>query len=290
MGDTIITAKKLLDKNKEYNSSSFFWHYSSINHVQKIIEKQRFECRSISNMNDLNEAESYKAKSSNIYALCFSSAKQENIPMWYMYAGITGNGASIVFKHSYIFDMLEDIKMLTAIKGNKEYELKIGDDFDLYYGWIYYRENKDSNVFKYRNTRYEVCDDIQEFLEDNYFIKDYPWNYENEFRIVIKVKKEIIYEKIILKLPDIHVNKGCISIRLGPEMFKNENESEKSPLETCDLTIEKSKLSIKMNLLDRNKEDIIDNIDKIFDGENYSKACKYMRDNKYCKNNEGGND
>ena len=45
-------------------------------------------------------------------------------------------------------------------------------------------------------------DDAKGFIDKNYFIKNYPWEYEREFRLVFIVKKGMDVKKLKVMIPD----------------------------------------------------------------------------------------
>ena len=118
----------------------------------------------------------------------------------------------------------------------------------LHHFWIYYQSDKYSYHFK--NKWYAVTDDAEAFLDSNYFIKQYPWHYEREFRIVFINKTDNTYDRIAIKLDGSFIKK--LKIILAPEIKKSEIKS--SVFDGLALT--ESKLKIKMGLLSRNQEEI----------------------------------
>ena len=95
-----------------------------------------------------------------------------------------------------------------------------------------------------------MTDDAEAFLDSNYFIKQYPWHYEREFRIVFINKTDNTYDRIAIKLDGSFIKK--LKIILAPEIKKSEIKS--SVFDGLALT--ESKLKIKMGLLSRNQEEI----------------------------------
>jgi hypothetical protein len=92
------------------------------------------------------------------------------------------------------------------------------------------------------------------FKEDNYFIKDYPWNYENEFRIIFIFKKQPA-DRIAVYFDKNKLRQG-LSVTLAPNTSNFEEEklvlSEKCGIKSD--KIKKSELDINMNLLSRNRD------------------------------------
>ncbi len=279
------------DDLKEFSSTSF-WHYSKFDTIDKILDSKCFWAGRLDKMNDINETDLHKSDDAGKrkYILCFCNSNSEKIPMWYLYGGIQGNGASIGFTPAKMRDFIESINEVKAVYDNDKGKKTLirGNDFKIAYGWIFYRKTGEKNKINYKNDWYAISDPYN-IEKDNYFIKDYPWNYEKEFRIIIDIDSKEECEHVEIAIPDSIYK--FLKIKLGPEcdsdtdIFKYKGYSKWAKAQVLS-----SELGINMNLLNKNREEVINNMDIIFDGENYSKACKYMRDNKYCKNNEGGND
>lgn len=51
-----------------------FWHYTSMETLEKILEKKSFRLGSIENMNDRDEAILHQADGDRIHAMCFATA------------------------------------------------------------------------------------------------------------------------------------------------------------------------------------------------------------------------
>lgn len=114
----------------------------------------------------------------------------------------------------------------------------------------------------------------EEFLQKNYFIKDYPWEYEKEFRIVLINKTGRHIEKIKIDLPENfrRLKNRKLKICLGPEIsndqpdsngitdfdrFKqliHEKASKKDGNDSYTVTVDKSSLKISMDLMIRNQK------------------------------------
>jgi hypothetical protein len=285
-----ITANDLLKLNKNKTisfdkansfSSSPFWYYTSLNTANLILENHCFYCSNLAEMNDVNESELHKPESKMIHALCFCNSDTEKIPMWYLYSGITGKGTSIGFTPATMIKFINSIETIRNI--NNTVTLHKGEDFDLEFGWIYYRK-EDRNSVKYRNKWYYINDNSEMFEKNNYFIKDYPWEYEKEFRVVIKNKTKISYDKLVVDFPD-EIYK-TMKIRFAPEFDEQPFLSLLQDYKGFQKFLSKkflySKLNINMNLCKRNKKEIIENFSDVVDNENVSNICNKIRENNDC--------
>ncbi len=274
-----------LANKKAFNKN--FCYYSTISGVNNILNSKKIYIHNLSTMNDLKESELHKNDKEFIYLLCLCNTNSEKIPMWYLYGGISGDGACIIFTPGIIRKFIQSIKTVTGFNKGKMYKLIKDKDFNMEYGWVFY--SRGDRRYKYKNKNYEVYYDT-EFQKNNYFIKDYAWEYEKEFRIVIKTNTGIEYERLEIEIPEEIYSK--IKIKLGPETkypFEKifEKEGFKNFLET---KLEKSKLSVKMDMFNRNHRNMIDYIsNEIKSGSDRSKIddiCKAIKKGDYCKSDK----
>lgn len=267
-----ITAKELRGKNPpkvseslELSSNYTFWNYTSIGNLNKILESGYFFASNLAIMNDKNEKELHLNNSESVHALCFCNSNTEKIPMWYLYSGITGKGCALGVTPAKMRDWLRTIKEVYVVigegkekKADTEQILSVGKDVSLECGWVFYRKGK-SEIF-YKNKWHRIAEeDYDEFQNDNFFIKDYPWEYEREFRILIKNKTGKNHDQLAIKIPEkIYPS---LKLRLAPELTKENFQSEVKDLEGfqkffISSNAKESDLKISMDLLNRNKERI----------------------------------
>jgi hypothetical protein len=206
-------------------------------------------------MNDKTEVKLHFDNASKIHALCFCNCNTEKIPMWYLYAGLSGWGASIGITPSEMLKFIKSIDEIQVI--GKDRILKKDKDYEIRVGWIYYR--KSMSEIKYRNKWFKILpEDIDEFENGNYFIKEYPWEYENEFRIVFINHTEITEDRFIVKFPkEILKN---LKLRFAPEVQKDELweiiSQKEGFKEYFQEKILYSNLQIDMELYNKNIEDM----------------------------------
>lgn len=280
-----ITAKELRGKNPpkvsenlEISSSYTFWNYTSIGNLNDILKSGYFFASNLAIMNDNNEKELHLSNSESVHALCFCNSNTEKIPMWYLYGGITGKGCALGVTPAKMRDWIRMIKEVYVVVGKKadtEQVLSVGKDVSLECGWVFYRKGK-SEIF-YRNKWHRIAEkDYDEFENDNFFIKDYPWEYEREFRILIKNKTGKNHDRLAIKIPEkIYPS---LKLRLAPELTEEKFQSEVKDLEGFQKFFISSKakesdLKISMDLLNRNKERIHKYVE-----EHASDICKVIRE------------
>lgn len=153
-----------------------------------------------SNWNDAVDKENFNPNDSDLkrFGLCLSYSKSENVAMWMLYSG--NDGVMIDYTKKIIKNILEakyielghfeDGKFIMDRKlEKKEFDVKICDI--LYYGETK-NGNKKTQLYVKRSD--EINDEFDESLveELTYSKKTLPWSYENECRIIVTIKKELI--------------------------------------------------------------------------------------------------
>lgn len=253
-----------------------FFHYTVLNSAKRILTNSAhnyFYASNVNQMNDVDEATRYRNIKKQIYSVCFCNNLTENIPLWYLYGGIAGKGIRVGFRPVAMKDFLERINTVYPIVNgipDRKSPLKKGIDFELKYGWVYYADYEKNIV--YRGKKYIIdMGKFQEFCKDNYFIKRYSWNYENEFRIVF-IFNECVGNKIAVEFDKEKYHKDK-TLRLGfapnysdvncgnDNEFKKIKKELKEELGLNKQIMEKSSLLINFNLLRNNLDDFIDNLD-----------------------------
>ena len=267
MKDIRISASELINKNRfalPQKASDFanysFWYYTSLHTANLILKDKSIYVSNILKMNDLDEIDMHKEDKELVHCLCFCNSNTEKIPMWYLYSGITGKGVSFGITPATMIKLLSTITTIETVDGKKT--LKKGEDFDLEYGWIYYRKKDSPSKILYKRQWYLIEDNNDDiFKRNNFFIKSYPWEYEKEFRIVFHNKTGIAYEQLVVNISEIY---DKLKIKLAPEISSEEfidllptldgfqNFFSHIPLH--------SDLGINMNLCKRNIDSFIDYI------------------------------
>ena len=284
-----ITSEELKNKNTvnldgyAIDFSKYtFWYYTRIQTVEKILVNQCIFVSNLCGMNDLDECNLHKADKDRVHCLCFCNSDSEKIPMWYLYSGIAGQGCSLGITPGLMLKFIRSIKEVKVPDTNVV--LRIGKDFDIEYGWVYYQNAQNPTQVRYRNKWYEVVD-AENFVKENYFVKSYPWEYEREFRIVFHNKTETVYDKISV---DISILVGELKLKVAPE-FPDEIQKSDLPYDGLEAIESKkfshSALKVRMALFNRNYDSFVDYISTNRDTittDNICTLCKAIN----CQNNK----
>lgn len=265
-----------------------FWYYTRLTTADQILDGKSFWVGSITAMNDLDELELHKREKEKIYALCFCNSESEKIPMWYLYSGVAGKGAALGLTPGTMLAFLRSLVEVEGVKedGNKDI-LKIGGGIELRFGWVYYRKQAERKHILFKNKWYEVRD-VSAFEKDNYFIKNYPWEYEKEFRLIFINHTGTTYKRLIVTIPDSVHEK--IKLRLAPELKFNDlkkNKELKYIRRIPESALVYSNLKIRMNLFSRNKESLTEYLSEEFTKKDPDvtpeELCQLIEDASRCK-------
>lgn len=243
-----------------------FGYYTSLYTAKKIFclddtdgkNWKGFFVSALSGMNDLAEAKLHEERKKRVHMLCFCNSKKEWVHMWYLYGGIRGKGARIDFTPKTLLDFINSIDTLYPIVNGKPdftKELKVGEDIEMSYGWVCYRH--ESGDIEFKKETYTGTKDPKKY-KNFYFIKDYSWRYENEFRIVFKNKGESEYDKLFVPLPESIVSR--LKILFGPGCGAANQGKEETALGKIVKSVSRSKVGADMQLIKRNFDEILDYI------------------------------
>lgn len=276
--EKIITSIELRDKNPNSSAdfysqaayTSSFYYHTRLDVAKKVLSKEGlvFYISPISGMNDENEKDLHNKNKDRTYILCFSHLKTESIPMWYLYSGITGEGARIGLKPARMKDLIDSAIVLYPVYNGKmetSRPLTILNDYDLEYGWVFYRNKADRSI-KHKEIQYNLSDSLDAFERDNFFVKDREWSYEKEFRLVFRLKNEIP-ERVALVLDKrIMMADDGLKLTLSPLLKDSDINLLAEQLGLPVRLVSASKINAKMDLLKRNQQSIIDHFSECISG------------------------
>lgn len=283
----MISRENLIAKNvnsyndiNNFKTGDYYWYYTRKETVGKILgnenNKGQFFVSNIEKMNDPNERKRHAQEANRVYALCFSNYKDESIPMWYLYGGITGEGVRIGFTADKMHKLVDGINVVHAVgKDNKPRKRKYlkGKDYNLQCGWVFYWSRNDR--IRYRDKYYSIGDmpkgfskqqqrvfqaeEMLKFSHNNYFVKDYAWHYEKEFRIIF-IFKESVGERIELCFDKKSLVNG-MRVTLAPNVLSEDDFEQNKKIEDYaklfNMPVSKvspSDVSAKLDLLNRNEK------------------------------------
>lgn len=277
--------KSVLESIKAKDSDNYC-HYTAVENAQNILNGKYLYISSMEKMNDIDEVKKHASNCEKTFIFSMCNSTTENIPMWYLYSGILGSGVRIRFTKTTMLNFLESIDKIYPVENDSVVSstpLLKNDDFDIAFDWVCYVDDINKKI-KHRNKFYKTILDINDRINyfDDYFIKKYPWNYENEFRIVIHNKNKTNYKRLAIPIDESIIKN--LRIMFAPELNIDKKLYTQIKQKFIDLgikekNIETSKLNIRMNLLNRNKVNIVDSMESWCDNQNYRRVCSYIQKN-----------
>lgn len=195
--------------NREYRHGHYF-HYTKLNVADSILQNRKFWLSNVSGFNDTKDTEQFMSKTSETveelvpyFSLCFSTGVHENLPLWYLYAGLDGRGARIGLTQAGIKKLIKNGRYSLGLfesdeEGNEKIideimNLENGKTMNLFFRDVIYAqpgEGEGCCALKYNTmTNYRIPN--QEFerynKEHKGFQKGLIWYYEKETRLIIQL-------------------------------------------------------------------------------------------------------
>lgn len=183
-------------KGKEYRHSYYF-HYTKLDTVEKILKNRIFWLSSTKNFND--KIDSRQFDDDNLYySLCFSTGENENLPLWYLYGSLDGTGGRLRLTRAQIGKLVENgeyrlcllsdngLEPIMDLQLNKTMEREFRDI-------LYCKEAENLISLKYNNSvNYNLTHkEFEKYQQHNKgFLKGLIWYYEKETRLLVKLINE----------------------------------------------------------------------------------------------------
>lgn len=258
---------------REYTHGDYC-HYTKLHTLNDILLNREVWLSSVTGFNDQKERD--EIKNSNLkFALCFSTGVNENLPLWYMYAGINGMGGRLRWSKEGIKRLISDaVYTLKSKDKNFVHELS-KDEYVITFKDVLYCSEKSLKYNTMFNHRMEE-DEIKQYRsEHNGFCKNIVWYYEKETRLMLELKDMDILEGhndcvVAMKISDKAFN--MLKIDMAPEVDgfgfidKMKCDAIKDFINnTSSLNLSKYNGTVKMDLIKANKKVIVENIELIYE-------------------------
>ena len=181
---------------REYEHSGYF-HYTSLSTIDLILKNKTLWVSPVARLNDNLEKEQFENDIDLYFSLCFSTGIHENLPLWYLYSGIDGQGGKLSLSTSCVSKLIKNGLYSLSKNNTNEHILELTDDsFEVSFKDIlYYSAPKKSTNYidlKYNTmTNHDsiTVNDFEDFKKQyGPFIKSLIWFYEKETRLLVKLK------------------------------------------------------------------------------------------------------
>lgn len=176
--------------------------YGSLEGILKIKNNKVLYLNDGKEWNDVLDSENFNSDDSvyKNFGKCFSFSQEESVAMWMLYGGINNMGGMIDFTRKGMHNILEietvNVGKLDESKGFISLFELGKNQFEIYMtDVIYYKQNDKSYYIKRADESVKnLSSDIFDSLD--VCKKSYPWQYENECRLIVKIRREFLDEDV----------------------------------------------------------------------------------------------
>ena len=293
--NSLENCDEILDFVKKHEMNhTYYCHYSTLTNMDKILDSEYIWLSSLKDFNDLCEFDSAD-ENENLYALCFSALYSENLPMWYLYGGVTGKGARITFKKTSFIKWLNNLEFILINTRTDETENYIPVSVETHDVIYISSENGNCRIKYNGGINKKLTIEGYNLLKEKHkgFVKSLPWFYEKEFRILVLADDEASRR---LNAPNSEIRLAVrlrkddfrtFDVMLGPESVITDYSAYIGFTKFLSYKIQKSSFDkIKMNLLRKNQKSIVDDISQWYEERFSESLCKYIHSQNNCSNSK----
>lgn len=244
-----------------------YFHYTSVWAANKILTEGLLVFPS----GGFNDKTDHDDKN-NEFCFCLATGDEENLPLWYFYAGVDGCGCRIKFTETKIRKIMNESEYILCIVNNKKEvveevaTLQKGKNLKVdFRDVLYYKIVGNVVILKYNNR---VINDfpIEEFniseIEKHVALKSLIWYYEKETRIIFTLKGQFPKEDYAIKIKTPEKFFNDINITFAPEVDEKKFDKYREAypkinelfLKTSKVKFSQYKGTVKMGLLEKLEE------------------------------------
>lgn len=169
--------------------------YSRMERIRPIVRDRVLYLNNGQGWNDLTDRANLERDGGNrvYFAKCFSFSVDENVAMWMLYGGIHHTGAMVDFTKAGMNSILKVPKIELGYFSAGQFHAAATveqPDFEAWVTDIVYC-NEQTGYLKRSD---ETCRGVEQSVlqELGSVKKAYPWNYENECRLIFAVDKQLV--------------------------------------------------------------------------------------------------
>ena len=204
---------------------NYYKFYSKFSTILKVQTSKKIILSDGSNWNDKIDRELFNKPENTYknYGMCFSCSQDENVAMWMLYGGIDKCGGMIDFTKTAMNNILSVQSVIAGRldeNGNFiEKKSLTREQYKLFCIDVVYYIN-DKGEF-YITKAYDRKAKINKTILDKLSVckKSYPWQYENECRLICTVKKSSLDDEcshVCIDLNGLHLGQSLKRVYYGP--------------------------------------------------------------------------
>lgn len=188
--------KKLIERANEHQSFSFYTNYK----IAKKTKENGIMLTNGRNWNDKEDAKNLNYGDKIRFVKCFTYSKSENIAMWMLYAYKNNEGCLVKYSKSQIVNIVKDTSTIIIKQVGNDNDPGIEltkDDFEIeLIDVVYFGDGEEEGSLALKKSIYGIKSiepsKVGLDFKNQYFVKTYGWAYENECRLVVSIKKELL--------------------------------------------------------------------------------------------------
>ena len=239
-------------KEKGANHRSYKY-YSTIKNVNSCMDKRALFLSDGRNWNDIIDRENFNNEKLDMmnFGRCFSYSTTESVAMWMLYGGMEHRGAMLDFDKNTILSILRSVRQISlGYFGEDEFiALTRLDrkDFEIQLVDVVYTEKKKTENIIRRSTgdiwKVPLGNTILNSERYTIIHKSKAWDYEQECRLIVSIKKDIIRRvKNFNKISMVKIDLKSVDLDNVRRVY-SPNVLDEDELESLDKFFYKSDLS-----------------------------------------------
>ena len=210
--------------------------YGEMNRIVKIRDEKSLYLGNGEKWNDIFDRKNFNSDQDDYvnFGKCFSYLKEESVAMWMLYGGIDKKSGMIDFTKKGMKSILSIDSIELGFFQNDQFESKgmlTKDQFEIYLiDIIYYTEYTKNECENFICRSDEMANVNKKVFKE--CKKSYPWRYESECRLIVKIKKDQIPEKcdtVKIDLKNLDLGKSLERVYHGPNYPCDENSYNTEP-------------------------------------------------------------
>ena len=250
--DSLDSVKAFLDLRAKKHSN--YYHYTTINALQSMLQSKKLHLSQGKTMNDLLEIKKIASETwDRLYVASFSFSTNESAALWHIYGNPLNQAICIRFSPSAIRNVLAQLKasgQCQAVNTTQTYNIDYAKNVDV----AYIQNNQTSLRWNRATLSESSCHDLPSINTKSElvgYIKNIAWEYEQETRILVELKRNSREDKFPDKIQiDAEALWSGVKILCGPCLDYKKFEDEMQKFYESNPSAIRLKLEYGKNLAD----------------------------------------
>ena len=201
------------------NDHRCYKYYSYLGRIERILDDGSLVLTNGDRWNDKVDKRSFNSDSYPFvrFGICLTFSRSENVAMWAIYGKKRDGapGAMINFSRNQLREIVQSVGEIELLNFSGSDLVSLGflrkDSFDIYLQDVLYVDEKETGkvTIKRSDERKAVDSHLLEDDED-LITKSYPWFFENECRLIVKIDRNCLKTSDIVEAVRVQIPKSLI--------------------------------------------------------------------------------